>query len=128
MTAEREVLVPDIGDFKDIDVIEILVKPGDTIQVETPLITIESDKAAMEVPSPYAGIVKDIRVKVGEKVAEGSAILVLSRQRTMLRPRTSRISRRQRPHARHAQGRSTPCRPDAGTAGRASARCRDGPR
>jgi len=78
MTAEREVLVPDIGDFKDIDVIEILVKPGDTIQVETPLITIESDKAAMEVPSPYAGIVKDIRVKVGEKVAEGSAILVLS--------------------------------------------------
>ena len=78
MTAEREVLVPDIGDFKDVDVIEILVKPGDTIQVETPLITLESDKAAMEVPSPYAGIVKDIRVKVGEKVAEGSAILVLS--------------------------------------------------
>ncbi|MGH8489016.1 MAG: 2-oxo acid dehydrogenase subunit E2 [Gammaproteobacteria bacterium] len=78
MTAEREVLVPDIGDFKDVDVIEILVKPGDTIQAETPLITIESDKAAMEVPSPYAGIVKDIRVKVGEKVAEGSAILVLS--------------------------------------------------
>ncbi|MFH0351377.1 MAG: 2-oxo acid dehydrogenase subunit E2 [Chromatiales bacterium] len=78
MTAEREVLVPDIGDFKDVDVIEILVKPGDAIQVETPLITIESDKAAMEVPSPYAGIVKDIRVKVGEKVAEGSAILVLS--------------------------------------------------
>ncbi|MGH8527398.1 MAG: 2-oxo acid dehydrogenase subunit E2, partial [Gammaproteobacteria bacterium] len=78
MAAEREVLVPDIGDFKDIDVIDILVKPGDTIQVETPLITIESDKAAMEVPSPYAGIVKDIRVKVGEKVAEGSAILVLS--------------------------------------------------
>jgi len=78
MTAEREVLVPDIGDFKDVDVIEILVKPGDTIQVETPLITIESEKAAMEVPSPYAGIVKDIRVNVGEKVAEGSAILVLS--------------------------------------------------
>jgi len=78
MTAEREVLVPDIGDFKDIDVIDILVKPGDAIQVETPLITLESDKAAMEVPSPYAGIVKDIRVKVGEKVSEGSAILVLS--------------------------------------------------
>ncbi len=78
MTAEREVLVPDIGDFKDIDVIEILVKPGDSIQVETPLITIESDKAAMEVPSPYAGVVKDIRVKVGEKVSQGSAILVLS--------------------------------------------------
>ncbi|MGH8531297.1 MAG: 2-oxo acid dehydrogenase subunit E2 [Gammaproteobacteria bacterium] len=78
MTAERQVLVPDIGDFKDVDVIEILVKPGDTIQAETPLIIIESDKAAMEVPSPYAGIVKDIRVKVGEKVAEGSAILVLS--------------------------------------------------
>jgi len=78
MTAEREVLVPDIGDFKDVDVIEILVKPGDAVQVETPLITVESDKAAMEVPSPYAGIVKDIHVKVGEKVAEGSAILVLS--------------------------------------------------
>ncbi len=78
MTAEREVLVPDIGDYKDVDVIEILVKPGDAIQVETPLITIESDKAAMEVPSPYAGTVKDIRVKVGDKISEGSAILVLS--------------------------------------------------
>jgi len=77
MGAIKEVLVPDIGDFKDVDVIEILVKPGDTVTKEQSLITLESDKATMEIPSPDAGVVKEIRVKVGDKISEGASIVVL---------------------------------------------------
>ena len=77
MGAMKEVFVPDIGDFKSVDVIEILVKPGDTVAPEQSLVTLESDKATMEIPSPSAGVVKEVRVKVGDKVSEGSAILVL---------------------------------------------------
>ena len=72
-----EVKVPDIGDFKDVPVIEVLVKPGDVVKADAPLVTLESDKATMEVPSPVAGTVRELRVKVGDKVAEGVAILVL---------------------------------------------------
>ena len=72
-----EVKVPDIGDFKNIPVIEILVKPGDKVDKEDSLITLESDKATMEVPSPLAGIIKELKVKSGDKVSEGSLILVL---------------------------------------------------
>src|SRR4026209_2202713 len=72
-----EVKVPDIGDFKNIEVIEVLVKPGDTVAKEQSLITLESDKATMEIPSPGAGVVEELRIKVGDKVARGSAILVL---------------------------------------------------
>jgi len=72
-----EVKVPDIGDFKDVPVIDILVKPGDTVQPEDPLVTLESDKATMDVPSPAAGTVKALSVKVGDKVSEGSALLTL---------------------------------------------------
>ena len=72
------VKVPDIGDFKDIPVIEVHVKPGDTVKAEDPLITLESDKATMEVPAPAAGRVSDVQVKVGDKVSMGSAILKLS--------------------------------------------------
>lgn len=72
-----EVKVPDIGDFKNIPVIEILVKPGDTVRAEDPLVTLESDKATMEVPSPVAGTVKEIRIKVGDKVSEGALVLML---------------------------------------------------
>jgi dihydrolipoamide dehydrogenase len=72
-----EVKVPDIGDFKGIPVIEVLVKPGDAVGKEDSLITLESDKATMEVPSPAAGTVKELKVKVGDKVSEGSLILVL---------------------------------------------------
>jgi pyruvate dehydrogenase E2 component (dihydrolipoamide acetyltransferase) len=72
-----EVKVPDIGDFKDVPVIEVLVKAGDTVKPEDSLVTLESDKATMEVPSPAAGVVKALRVKVGDKVAEGSVILTL---------------------------------------------------
>jgi pyruvate dehydrogenase E2 component (dihydrolipoamide acetyltransferase) len=69
--------VPDIGDFKEVEVIEVLVKPGDTVTKEQSLITLESDKATMEIPSPAAGVVKEMRIKVGDKVAKGAAILVL---------------------------------------------------
>src|SRR5437763_10531824 len=72
-----EVKVPDIGDFKDVEVIEVLVKPGDTIAKEQSLVTLESDKATMEIPSPGAGVVKELRVKVGDKVSQGSPILLL---------------------------------------------------
>src|SRR5436190_7297298 len=75
---EITVSVPDIGDFKDIDVIEVLVKPGDTVAKEQSLITLESDKATMEIPSPAAGVVKSLTVKLGDKVSQGSAVLVLA--------------------------------------------------
>ena len=77
MSTIIDVKVPDIGDFKDVPIIEVLVKPGDRVAKETALITLESDKATMEVPSPEAGVVKDLKVKVGDKVAEGTVILVL---------------------------------------------------
>src|SRR5450830_97953 len=72
-----EVKVPDIGDFKEVEVIELLVKVGDTIKVEQSLITVESDKASMEIPSSTAGVVKELKVKVGDKVAEGSVLLLV---------------------------------------------------
>ncbi len=72
-----EVKVPDIGDFKGVPVIEILVKPGDSIKAEDPLIVLESDKATMEVPAPEGGVVSDLLVKVGDKVSEGATILLL---------------------------------------------------
>jgi pyruvate dehydrogenase E2 component (dihydrolipoamide acetyltransferase) len=77
MGAMKEVSVPDIGDFKDVDVIEILVKPGDAVQPEQSLITLESDKATIEIPSPSAGVVKELRIKLGDKVSEGTPILML---------------------------------------------------
>src|SRR5688500_12295910 len=76
-SASTTVPVPDIGDFKEVEVIEVLVKPGDSVAKEQSLITLESDKATMEIPAPSAGVVKEIKVKVGDKVAKGSAILVL---------------------------------------------------
>src|SRR5229473_3129699 len=72
-----EVKVPDIGDFKDVEVIEILVKPGDQVAKEQSLIALESDKATMEIPSPGAGVVKELKVKLGDKLSEGSVILIL---------------------------------------------------
>ena len=72
-----EVKVPDIGDFKDVAVIELLVKPGDTIKAEQSLITIESDKASMEIPSSAAGVVRELKVKLGDKVSQGSLVLML---------------------------------------------------
>jgi len=72
-----DIKVPDIGDFKEVAVIEVLVKPGDTVKLEQSLITVESDKASMEIPSSSGGVVKEVKVKVGDKVAEGSVVLSL---------------------------------------------------
>lgn len=75
--AAIEVKVPDIGDFQDVPIIEVLVKPGDTVEPEDPLITLESDKATMEIPAPQAGTVVELKVAVGDKVSEGTLILML---------------------------------------------------
>ncbi|MFZ1493575.1 MAG: biotin/lipoyl-containing protein, partial [Candidatus Competibacter denitrificans] len=72
-----QVKVPDIGDFKDVPVIDVLVKPGDTVTAEQPLVTLESDKATMDVPSPAAGTVQEIKIHIGDKVSEGALVLLL---------------------------------------------------
>ena len=77
MSNTIEVKVPDIGDFKDIPVIEIMVKPGDHVSAEDPLLSLESDKATLEVPAPSAGTVKELRIKVGDKASKGTLILML---------------------------------------------------
>ena len=78
MTQVVEIKIPDIGDFKDVPVIEVLIAPGDKVEKETSLITLETDKASMEIPSPQAGVVQDLKVKVGDKVSEGTIILTLA--------------------------------------------------
>ena len=75
--ATIDIQVPDIGDFDAVGVIEVLVKPGDTIAVEQSLITVESDKASMEIPSSHAGVVKELKVKLGDQVKQGSVVLTL---------------------------------------------------
>src|SRR5271169_6366554 len=77
MASTTQVLVPDIGGFKDVDVIDVLVKAGQEIDKETPMITLETEKAAMDVPSPAAGRIAQMKVKKGDKVSEGSLILLL---------------------------------------------------
>src|SRR5438552_1401644 len=84
----QTVAVPDIGDFKEVEVIEVLVKPGDKIAKEQSLVTLESDKATMEIPSPGAGVVKEIRIKTGDKVSRGSVILMLEGAEQRAEPRT----------------------------------------
>src|SRR5690349_25123235 len=72
-----EVKVPNIGDFKDVEIIEVMIKPGDTIKVDQSLVTVESDKASMEIPSTHAGVVKELKIMVGDKVSEGSLLLMV---------------------------------------------------
>src|SRR5262245_31656280 len=73
----REIRLPDIGDFKDVPIIEIHVKPGQKVAVEDVLLTLESDKATMDVPSPEAGVIGEIKVKIGDKISEGSLLATL---------------------------------------------------
>ena len=73
----QNISVPDIGDFKDVEVIEILVKPGDQIKKNDPIVTIESDKSSVEIPSPSEGQIKDLKVKIGDKVSEGSILATI---------------------------------------------------
>ena len=88
--AAIEVRVPDIGDFKDVPIIEVLVKAGDVVKKDDSLITLESDKATMEVPAPSAGTVKELRVKIGDKVSEGSAILTLEGEGAAAKPASAK--------------------------------------
>ncbi|MED5408906.1 MAG: biotin/lipoyl-containing protein, partial [Pseudomonadota bacterium] len=77
MTTTREIAVPDIGDFESVDVIEVLVVAGDNIRAEDPLVTLESDKATMDVPAPFGGTISEIRVQAGDKVAQGSVLCMV---------------------------------------------------
>ena len=75
--SETEIKIPNIGDFRDVEVIEVLVSEGQTIQKNDPLITIESDKSSIEIPSNYEGKIKSLKTKIGDKVSEGDLILIL---------------------------------------------------
>ncbi|WP_319019704.1 biotin/lipoyl-containing protein, partial [Xanthomonas sacchari] len=77
MAEIKEALVPDIGDYSDVPVIEVLVAVGDTVKKDQSLVTLESDKATMEVPSPFAGVVKEIKVKVGDNLSEGKVVAMI---------------------------------------------------
>ena len=106
-----EVKVPDIGDFKDVPVITVFVKPGDTVAKDDPLVELESDKATMEVPSPAAGKVAAVAIKEGDRVSEGTVILTLEGEAPVLRRRPRRRSRprrrarrRRRRHPRRGRG------------------------
>ncbi|MCC8999487.1 MAG: biotin/lipoyl-binding protein, partial [Candidatus Contendobacter sp.] len=85
MSIIKEIHVPDIGDFKGVDIIEVMVAAGDVIEVETPLIILETDKASMEVPSPLAGLVREVKVKPGDKISQGDPILYLEIQESVTR-------------------------------------------
>ncbi|MEM9058082.1 MAG: biotin/lipoyl-containing protein, partial [Pseudomonadota bacterium] len=78
MTTNKDVTVPDIGDFQDVEIVEVHVSPGDTVSAEDALVTLETDKAAMDVPAPESGTVVELRVKAGDRVSEGSVVLVLA--------------------------------------------------
>ena len=78
----QNISVPDIGDFKDVEVIEVLVKPGDQVNKNDPIITIESDKSSLEIPSPLSGKIKDLKVKIGDKVSKGSILALIDNDKT----------------------------------------------
>jgi pyruvate dehydrogenase E2 component (dihydrolipoamide acetyltransferase) len=103
-----EVKVPDIGDFKEVEVIELMVKVGDTIKVDQSLITVESDKASMEIPSSHAGVVTEIKVKVGDKVAEGSLLVVVDAAASASAPAAAPASAPAAPAAAPAPVVATP--------------------
>jgi len=86
MADVKDILVPDIGDFEGVEVIEIMVSPGDTVSVEDPLVSLESDKAAMEIPSPDAGTVKEIKVSIGDKVSQGNLLVTMEASATEAAP------------------------------------------
>jgi pyruvate dehydrogenase E1 component len=89
----QNISVPDIGDFKDVEVIEVLVKPGDQINKNDPIVTIESDKSSVEIPSPAAGEIKDLKVKIGDKVSEGSILATIENGQTASTPKEEKIEK-----------------------------------
>jgi len=110
MSQALDIKVPDIGDFKDVEVIEILVKPGDTVAAEQSLITVESDKASMEIPSPMAGVLRELRVKLGDRISTGSPLAPCLPQRQRPPRQPQRQPRAHRPLARLPQAPPTPDR------------------
>ncbi len=106
--------VPDIGDFEDVPIIEILVSPGDTVAVDDPLLTLESDKATMDVPAPFAGTVRELLVKIGDKVSQGVELLTLG---------LAAESRREQGATRPQRGAERPHRSEAGRRRGSRARC-----
>ncbi|HXX11458.1 MAG TPA: dihydrolipoyllysine-residue acetyltransferase [Burkholderiales bacterium] len=112
----REVVVPDIGDFKDVPVIEVLVKPGDSVKAEDSLVTLESDKATMEVPAPFSGVVKEMKVKVGDKVSQGVAILTLEADGAVQPAAPKAAAPAPAPAARAAPPQAAPAQQPAGVA------------
>ena len=121
MANETQVLVPDIGDFDEVDVIDILVAPGASVATEDPLVTLESDKATMDIPAPAAGIVERLGVKLGDKVSEGDLVLVLklgadttaetSAAVDAPAPSSAPAAPDRQPHAEDATPAATPARP-----------------
>ena len=87
----QNISVPDIGDFKDVEVIEVLVKPGDQINKNDPIVTIESDKSSVEIPSPASGEIKDLKVKIGDKVSEGSVLATIENGQAASAPKEEKI-------------------------------------
>tara|TARA_B100001559_G_scaffold74857_1_gene61724 strand:- start:119 stop:868 length:750 start_codon:yes stop_codon:yes gene_type:complete len=87
----QNISVPDIGDFKDVEVIEVLVKPGDKVNKNDPIVTIESDKSSLEIPSPSSGEIKDLKVKIGDKVSEGSILATIENGKIPSTPKVKKI-------------------------------------
>ena len=87
----QNISVPDIGDFKDVEVIEVLVKPGDKVSKNDPIVTIESDKSSLEIPSPSSGEIKDLKVKIGDKVSEGSVLATIENGQSAPNPKIEKI-------------------------------------
>ena len=91
----QNISVPDIGDFKDVEVIEVLVKPGDKVNKNDPIVTIESDKSSLEIPSPSSGEIKDLKVKIGDKVSEGSILATIENGKIPSTPKVKKIESEQ---------------------------------
>ena len=89
----QNISVPDIGDFKDVEVIEVLVKPGDRINKNDPIVTIESDKSSLEIPSPSSGEIKDLKVKIGDKVSEGSILATIENGQATSAPEEKKVEK-----------------------------------
>ena len=89
----QNISVPDIGDFKDVEVIEVLIKPGDKVNKNDPIVTIESDKSSLEIPSPSSGEIKDLKVKIGDKVSEGSVLATIENGQAFSSPKKEKIKK-----------------------------------
>ena len=102
----ENVLVPDLGDFKEVEVIDVLVKPGDRVELETPLITLETEKATMDVPSSAAGVVKSVAVKKGDRISKGSVVVTVEAGGSDSRPAASATASEKKPQAAAPQSQA----------------------